>query len=367
MSGSRVALTGHRWEMRAPGELARVADVPFEPGPGEACVRVAGCGVCHTDLGYLYDGVRPKHALPLALGHEVSGEVVAVGEGAEEWLGRAVIVPAVTPCGSCAACRAGRGQICPRQVMPGNDIQGGFASHLVVPAHGLCPVDVPGALEGKPLGRSECNLAELSVVADALTTPYQAVLRSGLAARDFAIVIGLGGVGGFAAQIAKAFGATVVGIDISARKLAALAPYGLDLAIDASATEAKAIKAEVRDFAKQHGSPMVGWRIFECSGSAPGQELAWNLLCHGAFLSVVGFTMDRATLRLSNLMAFDATAQGNWGCLPENYPGALQLVLDGRVALKPFVETHPLEDIRRVMEDVHAHRLTKRAVLVPTP
>ena len=64
-------------------------------------------------------------------------------------------------------------------------------------------------------------------------------------------------------------------------------------------------------------------------------------------------------------MAFDATAQGNWGCLPENYPGALQLVLDGKVALKPFVEVHPLEDIRRVMEDVHAHRLNKRAVLVP--
>ena len=365
MSGSRVALTGHRWEMRAPGELVRVHDVPFEPGLGEACVRVVGCGVCHTDLGYLYDGVRPKHELPLALGHEVSGEVVAVGEGAEEWLGRAVIVPAVTPCGECASCRAGRGQICPRQVMPGNDIQGGFASHLIVPARGLCHVDVPGALAGKLLAKSHCTLAELSVVADALTTPYQAVLRSGLEANDFAIVIGLGGVGGFAAQIAKAFGATVVGIDVNAQKLEALKPFGLDLAIDASQQDAKGIKAQLRDFAKQHGIPAVGWRIFECSGSAPGQELAWNLLCHGAFLSVVGFTLDRVSVRLSNLMAFDATAQGNWGCLPENYPGALQLVLDGKVALKPFVETHPLEDIRRVMEDVHAHRLNKRAVLVP--
>jgi 6-hydroxycyclohex-1-ene-1-carbonyl-CoA dehydrogenase len=191
-------------------------------------------------------------------------------------------------------------------------------------------------------------------------------LRSGLEPGGFAIVIGLGGVGGFAAQIAKAFDATVVGIDVNAQKLDALKHHGLDLAIDATQHDAKSIKAQLHDYAKQHGIPAVGWRIFECSGSAPGQELAWNLLCHGAFLSVVGFTMDRVNVRLSNLMAFDATAQGNWGCLPENYQGALQLVLDGKVALKPFVEIHPLEDIRRVMEDVHNHRLNKRAVLVPT-
>ena len=365
MSGTRVAITGHRWEMRGPGELARVADVAFEAGPGEAVVRVAGCGVCHTDLGYLYDGVRPKHELPLALGHEVSGEVIAVGEGAEQWLGRAVIVPAVTPCGECDACRAGRGQICAKQVMPGNDIQGGFASHLVVPASGLCHVDEPGALEGETLGKSGCTLAELSVVADALTTPYQAVLRSKLQEGQLAIVIGLGGVGGFAAQIAKAFGATVVGIDVRQDKLDALREYGLDHAVDATQSDARSIKKELRAFAKERGLPSTGWRIYECSGSAPGQELAWNLLCHDAFLSVVGFTMDRVQVRLSNLMAFDATAQGNWGCLPENYQGALQLVLDGRVALKPFVEVHPLEDIQRVMEDVHAHRLSKRAILVP--
>ena len=77
---------------------------------------------------------------------------------------------------------------------------------------------------------------------------------------------------------------------------------------------------------------------------------------HGATLSVVGFTMDKVEMRLSNLMAFDARALGNWGCPPEHYPAALDLVLDGKVQIEPFVETHPLHDINEVFEAVHQPR-----------
>ena len=75
--------------------------------------------------------------------------------------------------------------------------------------------------------------------------------------------------------------------------------------------------------------------------------------------------MDKVEVRLSNLMAFHARALGNWGCPPELYPAALDLVLDGKVKLAPFVEQHPLEEINRVLADVHAHRLNRRAVLIP--
>ena len=105
--------------------------------------------------------------------------------------------------------------------------------------------------------------------------------------------------------------------------------------------------------------------IFECSGSGAGQNTAWNLLVHGATLAVVGFTMDKVEVRLSNLMAFHARALGNWGCAVELYPGALDLVLDKKVELGAFVERHPLADINRVFEDAHAHKLTRRAILVP--
>jgi 6-hydroxycyclohex-1-ene-1-carbonyl-CoA dehydrogenase len=92
---------------------------------------------------------------------------------------------------------------------------------------------------------------------------------------------------------------------------------------------------------------------------------AYALLVHGATLAVVGFTMDKVEVRLSNLMAFDARAIGNWGCTPEHYPAALELVLAGKVKVKPFVETHPLADINRVFEGTHHRDIKRRAVLVP--
>jgi 6-hydroxycyclohex-1-ene-1-carbonyl-CoA dehydrogenase len=350
----------HRWVMTAVGEPLRREEFPAGASePGAVLVEVAGCGVCHTDLGYLYDGVRTNHPLPLALGHEISGRVVAAGAGAEDWLGKAVIVPAVIPCGECDACRRGRGTICARQQMPGNDVQGGFASHVAVPARGLCAVDEPS------LARSGLALADLAVVADAVTTPYQAVVQAGIRPGQLAVVIGVGGVGTYCAQIARAQGATVVAVDVDQAKLDLLAAHGVARGIDARSVDAKSLKKEIAEFARASKLPSREWAIFECSGTAAGQASAWSLLVHGATLAVVGFTMDKVEVRLSNLMAFHARALGNWGCPPELYPAALQLVLDGQVALRPFVERHPLADVNRVLADVHARKLTRRAILVP--
>jgi 6-hydroxycyclohex-1-ene-1-carbonyl-CoA dehydrogenase len=80
---------------------------------------------------------------------------------------------------------------------------------------------------------------------------------------------------------------------------------------------------------------------------------------------VVGFTPEKIELRLSNLMALDATARGNWGCPPEHYPAALQLVLDGKVALEPYIERHPLAEAAKVFEEVAQRRIKRRAILVP--
>ena len=354
-----MSIEARRWlitAVKAPLERATFA---ADPGAGEVVVAIAGCGVCHTDLGYYYDGVRTNHPLPLALGHEISGHVVAVGPGAERWLGKAVIVPAVLPCGECDLCRRGLAPICRAQKMPGNDIQGGFASHIVVPGRGLCEVDE------KRLHRAGLVLADVSIVADALTTPYQAVRRAGVAPGSLAIVVGAGGVGGYCVQVAKAFGAKVVAIDVDEAKLEAVSHHGAALTLDARIFDGKAIKAAINAFAKQNGLPATEWFIFECSGTAAGQLTAYGLLVHGATLSVVGFTMDKVEIRLSNLMAYDARAIGNWGCPPESYPAALDLVLEGKVAIKPFVEAHPLDDINRIFAAVHHHEIKRRVVLTP--
>lgn len=187
-----------RWMMTAKGEPLRPSAFdPFPPQPHEVVVKIAGCGVCHTDLGYYYDGVRTKHPLPLTLGHEISGRVEA-GSDAIWWTDRAVIIPAVLPCGVCDVCRRGKSTICPNQKMPGNDIHGGFATHIVVPARGLCAVD-----ESR-VDAAGIELADLSVIADAVTTPYQGVVQAGVGPGDVVVVVGAAGVGGYAAQIAAA-------------------------------------------------------------------------------------------------------------------------------------------------------------------
>jgi len=354
-----MSIDAHRWLMTAPNAPLVRSEFKAQAQVGEVVVAIAGCGVCHTDLGYYYDGVRTNQPLPLALGHEISGVVVEAGDGAQAWLGKPVIVPAVLPCGECDLCKRGLTTICRAQKMPGNDIEGGFASHIVVPARGLCEVDL------SRLKAAGLELAQVSIVADALTTPYQAVRRAGVVPGSLAIVVGAGGVGGYCVQVARAFGATVVAIDVDDAKLAAIREHGAALTLNSRQQDGKAIKAAVNDFAKANGLRRTEWFIFECSGSAGGQLTAYGLLVHGATLSVVGFTMDKVEVRLSNLMAFDARALGNWGCPPEYYPAALDLVLDGKVQIAAFVEKRPLATINEVFAAVHRHEIRKRVVLVP--
>lgn len=352
------------WEVRGQAEPLVHVDRNIGPlAPTDVLVRISGCGVCHTDLGFFFDGVRTVKPFPLILGHEISGFVTHAGSAFESLVGKAVIVPAVLPCGECDLCRKGRRTICRKQKMPGNHFDGGFASHIVVPGRYLCPVNVPD--ENSQFGASGVTLRELSVVADAVTTPYQAIRRAELSASDVAVVIGVGGIGGFGVQLAKAMGAAVVGIDISDDRLELISSFGADLTLNPKKFDAKSMRKEIQGFAEKMGRAPFEWKIFEMSGTAAGQELAFGLLTFGATLSVVGYTMDTMQLRLSNLMAYDARAIGNWGCDPELYPEVLDLVRQGKVQLAPFVERHPLSSIQAVFEQAHLRKLTKRAILIP--
>jgi 6-hydroxycyclohex-1-ene-1-carbonyl-CoA dehydrogenase len=209
------------------------------------------------------------------------------------------------------------------------------------------------------------DLAMLSVVADAVSTPYQAIKRSVLGPGDLAVFVGAGGVGGFGVQIAAALGASVVAIDVQPARLEMMARHGAALTLDASAVDAKELRRKVRAFADGEAVPTWRTRIFETSGTPAGQVTAFGLLGHGGVLSVVGYTPRAVELRLSNLMAFDATAQGNWACLPEHYPAVVDLVLRGQVALGPFVEKRPLATINDVFRELHAGPAARRVVLVP--
>lgn len=339
------------------GQPPTPVDLRLEAGPGEVVVEVAGCGLCHTDVGFAFEGVPTRHSLPLVLGHEISGRVVQVGTASPVAVGQAVLIPAVIACEDCDACRAGRPTVCRKQFMPGNDGDGGFATHVRVPARGLCRVPEP-----LPKG---LHLDALSVVADAVTTPWEAIRRSGLGAQDVAVFVGAGGVGGFGVQIAAALGAAVVAIDVDPARLELAAQHGAGLVLDAREQDTRALRKSVAAFGKNAGRGGVGVKIFETSGTTAGQQTAFGLLNFGAHLGVVGYTPAPAEFRLSNLMAFDATAAGNWGCPPDQYSAALQLVLDGRVAIEPFIERHPLDQVPEILSAAAKHALRRRPVLVP--
>ena len=307
----------------------------------EVLVKVAGCGVCHTDISFWYYGVKTRHPLPLTLGHEISGTVLA---GPDNWINKNVIIPAVLPCGECELCKKGRGNICQNQLMPGNDFDGGFASHIIVPFKYLCPV--PDKVLEK------YSLAQLAVIADAVTTPYQVIKKSELEAGDFAIVIGVGGIGIYGALLAKTFGAKVLAIDISDEKLNTAKSNGVDAILNIQGMDIKSVKGKVREIAKELGASPYLWKIYEMSGTKAGQELGFA-------------TMDKLEVRLSNLMAFDAKLIGTWGCKPELYPEVLDLVADDKLKIDQFVETFPLSKINEVFKNTIEHKYSKRSVLVP--
>jgi len=326
------------------------------PGDGQVVVEVEACGLCHTDLAYASGEVAPKHALPLVLGHEIVGRVVKAGARCEALLGKRVLIPAVLPCGDCDFCRAGRGNACPKQKMPGNDIDGGFATQLVVPGAPLVPIDdLPASVDPR----------HLSVVADAVSTAYQAVRRSGLAKGDAAFVVGAGGVGGYAIQVAKALGARVVALDVSQAKLDLIAAHGAEKTVCVEGRAPKDVRKEVHRIAQEWGIPSLRYRIFECSGTPQGQTQAYTLLAQAATMVQAGYCAATVEVRLSNLMAFDATIHGTWGCPVEAYPEVLRLIYSGGVALAPFVEHAPMSRVNEVLDDMKHHRLGRRVVFDP--
>lgn len=340
-----------------PGKL-ELKSIPVpELQAGEVLVEIAGCGVCHTDLSYFYYGVPTVSEPPLTLGHEISGRVVA---GEMSWIGKEVVIPAVMPCNNCPICTAGRGNRCLMQKMPGNSlgIYGGFSSHIPVPATDLCVVEE----------RGDITLEQLAVLADAVTTPYQAAIRADLEPGDQVVVVGgTGGVGTYVVQIAKAFGAEpVICIDIDQNKLQHSLEFGADFIINSTDKTTKEIRNEFRALCKEQGLPHnYGWKIFEVTGVKAGQDISLALLSFISKLIWIGYSTDVNVFALSRLMAFDAEIVGTWGCLPKYYPHALQMVLDGRVQIEPFVETQRMSTLREVFEEAHAGKLTKRTVLTP--
>ncbi len=331
---------------RGPGKRLEVEEVEVPAlGPGEVLVRTAACGVCATDLHYLH-GTPTFKKPPLILGHEVSGIVEKVaGDVAGFSEGERVLVPAVISCGSCANCREGRDNICEKMSMVGNHIDGGFAEFVRVPARGLCRLP------------SELPLQESSVISDALSTPFHAVKNRGMVrAGDRVAIFGCGGVGINAVQIAAAFGATVMAVDIDDRKLELAKRLGASAAFNSKGAD---VVKEIRN-ATDGGVEVA----FEVVGRPEVQNLAFSSVRTGGRLVTVGSSERSWELNVGRVMFREITIIGTLGCRSSEYPRIIEMVRSGKLKLGPVIsEKLPLGEVNAALQNLEAGTVIGRQMV----
>jgi 6-hydroxycyclohex-1-ene-1-carbonyl-CoA dehydrogenase len=322
-----------------PDRPLSVEDVPTPTtGPGQVLIRVAGCGVCHTDLHYIDHGTPTFKKPPLILGHEVSGTVEAVGDGVTNLAeGDRVLAVAVTSCGACQACREGRENICAHGEMLGNNVDGGFAEFVLAPAKDtyVLPDEVP--------------LVEGSIIADAITTPYHAVVNRGLVRPgDAVVVFGCGGVGLNVVQIATALGARVVAVDLAPDKLAWATKLGAAAVVNP--TEVERLDKALRKLTG--GGADVA---FEVVGKPTTQEQALGALKTGGRAVFVGYSPDAMTLNSGRVMFRELEVVGSLGCRPVDYARAIEMVRQGQIRLTELVtHRYPLDEINEALDTLRS-------------
>ncbi len=317
-------------------------------GPGEAIVKVAGCGLCHTDLHYLDHGVSTFKKPPIVLGHEAAGWVDSVGAGVANVVpGAAVLVPAVLTCGACALCQAGRANICEKMQMLGNHIDGAFAEFVRVPAKDLIPL--PGNIDP----------VEASIVADAVTTAYHAIVnRAQVLPGDRIAVFGCGGVGLSAVQFAAILGAHVTAVDLDPKKLELAKSLGA-----ADVLDPKQFPETAKELRKRSGGGLD--RALECIGRPETIGQAHASLRTGGRLCIVGYSDKPAQIAVAKIMFQEQEIVGSLGCRPADFRRVLSLVQSGKFRLGPLVTARrPLAEIGTALDDLRAGR-SVRSVLIP--
>ena len=327
----------------------KIEDIPVpEVEPDGILVKVAACGVCHTDLHYIEHGVPTFKKPPVVLGHEASGVVDKVGANVKELKeGQRVLIPAVLTCGRCMFCRTGRENICSNMTMVGNHIEGAYAEYVAVPAK-----DVLELPESVPL-------QEASIIADAVSTPYHAVKnRARVQLGDTVLGLGCGGVGINAVQLAKAAGAYVIAVDIHDHKLKWASEFGAAKTINASQVER--VSKEVKKLTG--GGVDIAMEVI---GNPHTIQEAFECVRIGGRLCVVGYTSEKISITAGKIMFKEIEIVGSLGCRPQDYKPLVRMVAQGMVDIKRQV-THrfPLEDIEKAFA-VMKEGASLRSIVIP--
>ena len=330
-------------------------DTP-EPQGTQVLLKVLAAGVCHSDL-HIWDGYYEigggKHLnlvdrgikLPLTMGHENVGEVIALGPAAigvkvgdvrlaHPWIG----------CGECAACRRNEENLCVKPRFLGAFAQGGYATHLVVP-HARHLFDI-GSLSPQQAAPLACS----GVTAYAALKKVQATL-----ATDPVVVIGAGGVGMMGIALARMMGAQrVIAVDIDPVKREAALTAGATQAIDGVASDAVAQIQQATD-----GGSVA---TLDFVGSGQTVDLAIAAAIKGGSVVVVGLYGGAINLPTPYLPMRALTLRGSY--VGSHSEMAELLALVNRKGLPPVpISTRPLDEVSLALADLRAGRVVGRVVL----
>jgi threonine dehydrogenase-like Zn-dependent dehydrogenase len=281
-------------------------DRPGDPGPGEVLLRIASVGICGSDaLEYRagpvlvnpLDAPHPVtgHVGPVTLGHELAGEVVAVGAGVDHLAqGMLVACGAGISCGACKPCRAGRTQLCTSYATIGFHRDGGLAHYCLAPADICFDVGTYGLT------------ADAAALAQPMAIAVHAGRRGRIAEGETVLVIGVGGIGCFLVYAAAQWGARVFASDLDPERLGIAATLGAE----------PTIAAEM--------APDV---VFEVSGAPAALEQAIAIAPRGGRVVAVGVqkappTVDMGRVTLDELEVIGTVAHA----VREDFPEALALI-----------------------------------------
>jgi propanol-preferring alcohol dehydrogenase len=332
-----------------------IVDCP-EPKGSEVLVRIERCGVCHSDLhmqdGYFALGegksldVREGRTLPFTLGHEIAGVVERGGPDATDAkIGAKVAVYPWIGCGQCAACKAGEENLCSSNRHLGISVDGGFASHVLVP-HPRYLIDYA------PLSPSFAGALMCSGL-----TAYSALKRlQSHAARGPALLVGLGGVGMMGLAIAKAlFPQPPIVADIDAGKREAALKAGAAAAFDPADREAR------RALIKATGGGVFA--VCDFVGSEKSLAFATGALAKGGKVVVTGLLGGNFPLPATMFVLKAMTVEGTLTGTLQETKELIALARDGKLSPLP-IEERPLSAAQAALDDLRAGHVVGRVVLV---
>ena len=322
------------------GEFELVAREVPRPGPGEALVRVHACGVCHSDL-FAKEGGYPGVSHPLVPGHEIAGEIAALGDGVKGWeIGQHVGVGWFGGnCGYCEWCRRGSLIDCENMEIPGVTVDGGYADYVVVRATGLASMP------------DELSAEEAAPLLCAGITTFNALRRSSARGGDRVAVLGVGGLGHLAVQFAVKLGFETIAVARGAEKEPLARKLGAHHYIDSTAGDpAQALLA-------LGGADLI---LSTVTSSDAMAALFGGLRPNGTLL-VVGASMEPIAVPAAMLIGGSKTITGHASGTARDSEDTLNFsVLSG---VRPMIETMPLESAAQAYEKMMSGDARFRMVL----